>query len=194
MPSPTQKVSVRTPAILRILRQDRTRRPARLTAIEKGRKSCEAGIEKVTEAEEGAPLGVYRGPDPHRGGQTLEEHAATAHHVPLARRGAMVLAEGQSRILRRHPHLDDDHGLFPPLRHGKMALSTVGARAIHDHDLHQDFQKLQAEIAVYRARSHLHRAADSVVGVIRDRHRAGEQDGTLRLTAPVPDRHLGGER
>jgi hypothetical protein len=188
---PTRKVSVHTPAILRTPRQDHTPRLVRLTAIEKGKKSCEVGIENVTEAEEGAQVEVYRGPDPRLGGRKLEEAAATARRVPLAQRCAVVLTEDPSRIPRRPLHLDEDHGLFRPLRHGQVGLSTIDAKATRDHDLRQDFRKRRPEIAVCRAQSRLHRAAGGVVQVIRDHRLPREEDGIRPLTALYPDHRLG---
>jgi hypothetical protein len=163
MSSPTRKVSVRTPAILHILRQDRTRRLVRLNAIEGGRRSCEVGIEDVTEAEEGALPGLHQGPDPLLGRLKLDAPVATAHHARPAHRRAAGLGEGLSPILRRHLPFDEDHGLSHPPRPGKMALSTAGVAVTHGPDLHRDFRRLMTESAACRALSRLHHAADSVV-------------------------------
>jgi hypothetical protein len=169
MASRTRKVSVRTLAIHHTLLQDRIPRLGHLSAINEGKRSCEAGIENATVGEKGAAAELHQDPGLHLGRQKLDEPGATAHHARPAHRHAVVLAPGQSPLHRRHLQFDEDHDLFHTLRHAGMESATVGATVTHDHghyhdrDLHQGFRRLMAEIATSRARSRLHHAADSVV-------------------------------
>ena len=132
MPSRTPKVSVRTLAIHHTLLQDRIPRLGHLSAINEGKRSCEAGIENATVGEKGAVAGLHQDPGLHLGRQKLDEPGATAHHARPAHRRAVVLAPGQSPIHRRHLQFDEDHDLFHTLRH------AGGATVTHDHDHDHD--------------------------------------------------------
>lgn len=162
MPSRTLKVSVRTLAIHHTLLQDRIPRLGHPSATSEGKRSCEVGIENATVGEEEAVAGLHQDPGLHLGRQKLDEPVATAHHAHLAHRRAVVLAPGQSPILRRHLQFDEDHGLFHPLHHAGMEPATVGATVSHHQDLHRDFPRPMAETAASRARFPPYHAVDGV--------------------------------
>ena len=151
-----------TLAIHHTLLQDRIPRLGHPSATSEGKRSCEVGIENAIVGEEEAVAGLHQDPGLPRGRQKLDEPVATAHHARLAHRRAVVLAPGQSPILRRHPQFDEDHGLFHPLHHAEMEPATVGATVTHHQDLHRDFPRPMAETAASRARFRPHHAADGV--------------------------------